>query len=449
MLIKTGKGVSRRRVLRGMLQGGAVAVALPLLDVFLNEHGSALANGLPLPARYGSWFWGLGIDEAIFTPPTVGSNYELTHQLSPLGELRRHVNVFTNFNVLTDGKPNLCHFTGWVALRSGSVPAARGHLPGPSLDVAIADAISAGTRFRSIDLTATGVVRDSYSFRSADAINSPEISPVEFYKKMFGPEFQDPNSPTFTPDPQVMLHKSVLSGVADEIKRVERELGHSDRQRMDQYLTSVRELESRLNLQLQKPAPAPHCAVPEMPEDIAKGLDVSVVVERHRSMTDLLVMALACNQTKVFNMVCSDSTSALTRTGSERTHHILTHEEPVDPDTGIQPLSSWFVQRSMEEWAYFVGALAKTPEGDGSLLDHSLVYAHSDCRFAKTHSLDGIPMFTAGRLNGRVKTGLHIDGNGQPATRLGYTVQRLFDVPLSDWGGESLRTSREIGEILA
>ncbi|HUH36509.1 MAG TPA: hypothetical protein VL027_01060, partial [Spongiibacteraceae bacterium] len=125
------------------------------------------------------------------------------------------------------------------------------------------------------------------------------------------------------------------------------------------------------------------------------------------------------------------------------------HEEGVDPDTGLQPQSSWFVQRSMEEWAYFVGALAKMPEGDGSLLDNTLVYAHTDCRFAKTHSLDGIPMFTAGRLNGLVKTGLHIDGNGDAGTRLGYTIQRLFGVPLADWGQGSLRTSSAITEMLA
>lgn len=438
----------RRRILKGMLQGGAVALSLPLLDVFLNSNGTALASNAPLPTRFGTWFWGLGIDEAIFVPQTVGANYELTRQLAPLGDLRKHVNLFTNFNVVTDGKPNLCHFTGWVALRSGAVPSARGDLPGQSLDIPIGDMISGGTRFRSLELAATGVPRDSYSFRSADAINPPAISPLEFYRKIFGPEFQDPNSDTFTPDPRIMLRKSVLSGVIDEIKQVEGTLGQADKQRLDYYLTSVRELENRLELQLQKPQPVPHCAVPQAPAELAKGLDVELVVERHRLMTDMLVMALTCNQSRVFNMVCFDSFSAATREGSERTHHILTHEEGVDPDTGLQPQSSWFVQRSMEEWAYFVGALAKAPEGDGSLLDNTLVYGHTDCRFAKTHSLDGIPMFTAGSLGGRVKTGLHVDGNGDAGTRLGYTIQRLFGVPLASWGQGSLRTSNAISEML-
>lgn len=450
MLIKRSKtNVTRRRVLKGMLHGSAISVSLPLLDIFLNDNGSAMASNAALPSRFGTWFWGLGIDEAIFVPPTTGAGYELTQQMAPLGDLKKHINVYTNFNVTTDGKPNLCHYTGWVALRCGAVPAARGDLPGQSLDIPIADIIGGGTRFRSLNLAATGVPRDSYSFRNSNAINPPEVSPLGFYQKMFGSEFQDPNSNNFQADPRTLLRKSVLSGVVDDIKQVEATLGQADRHRLDDYLNSVRELEKRLELQLQKPPSAPFCKVPTPPAEHEKGLNVDVVSERHRLMTDILVMALSCNQSRVFNMVCSDSFSALTRQGSERTHHILTHEEAMDPDTGTQPQSSWFVQRSMQEWAYFVNALANTPEGDGSLLDNTLVYAHSDCRFAKTHSLDGIPMFTAGGLNGRVKTGLHIDGNGDSGTRLGYTIQRLFGVPLDSWGQGSLRTSNAISEILA
>jgi hypothetical protein len=82
------------------------------------------------------------------------------------------------------------------------------------------------------------------------------------------------------------------------------------------------------------------------------------------------------------------------------------------------------------------------------LLDRSLIYAHSDTEYAKVHSLDGIPMMTAGRANGRVKTGLHIDGQGDPATRLGYTLQRVMGLQSSSWGTGSMNTNKEIGEIL-
>jgi hypothetical protein len=449
MLLKT-KVTSRRRVLRGMLNGVAVTVALPFLDTFLNENGTAMAStGAPLPERFGTWFWGLGVDPSVFTPKTVGANFEITPELKPLEKIKQHLNVFTNFDVMTDGKPNLCHYTGWVALRTGTVPAGRGSLPGQSLDVAIANAIGTGTRFRSLNMAATGEPRDSYSFVSADAINPPEISAVDLYRKIFGADFQDPNSPNFEPNPKIMMRKSVLSGVGEERKDLERGLCTADKARLDQYYTSIRELENRLALQLQKPPPAPMCKVPGQPKELIVGKDAELVSSRHRAMTDLLVMALICNQTKVFNMVYSDSGSSLTRQGLDKTHHAVTHEEPVDPEKGYQLTSSWFLGQAFKEWGYFLEKLAAAPEGDGSLLDHCLVYAHSDCQVAKIHSITSIPMFTAGNLYGKVRTGLHIDGQAQAGTRLGLTLQRLMGVPVGSWGTGSMTATQEISEIIA
>ena len=449
MLIKR-IAIDRRQVLRGMLGGGAVAVSLPFLELFLNESGTALAaTGQPLPLRFGTWFWGLGCDPGVFKPKTVGPLTELPTQLQALDKVKQHVNVFTNFDVLTDGAPNLCHFTGWVALRTGGVPQGRGGIPGASLDTAITEVIGGGTRFRSLQLAATGAPRDSYSYVSAQAVNPPEISAAELYAKIFGPDFQDPNSPSFTPNPRIMMRKSVLSAVGEQRKVFESGLGTEDRARLDQYFTSVREIENRLELQLQKPPPAPNCKHPGELRDMPIGVDVELVSKRHRAMTDLLAMALICNQTKVFNMLYSDSGSSLTRKGLDKSHHAFTHEEPTDPATGHQNNSYNFVMDAMKEWAYFVEKLASTPEGDGSLLDRCLVYAHSDCEVAKVHSLPSIPMFTAGKLNGKVKTGLHVDGKAQPGTRLGLTIQRLMDVPIGTWGTKSMKVNQEIGEIIA
>ncbi|MDB5819221.1 MAG: hypothetical protein JWQ11_2861 [Rhizobacter sp.] len=449
MLIKSDN-FSRRRLLRGSLQGAAVAVALPYLDIFLNDSGTAFAaTGQALPTRFGTWFWGLGVDPVPFTPKTIGAMAELPPQLAPLAKVKDYLNVFTNYNVLTDGRPNLCHYTGWVALRTGSAPGGRGLLPGQSLDVAIADVIGGGSRFRMLNMAATGVPRDSYSFRSGDAVNPPEISAVELYQKLFGVEFQDPNSPNFTPDPRLMVRKSVLSGVGEQRADFEKGLGAADKARLDQYYTSVRELESRLELQLQKPPAAPDCKLPTAaPKEVPVGLDVELVSARHRAMTDLLAMALICNQTKVFNMVYSDSGSSLARKGVDKTHHIVTHEEPVDPVLGYQPTASKFVGEAMKEWGYFVEKLATSQEGAGSLLDNTLVYAHTDCQIAKVHSIDGIPMMTAGRAGGRIKSGLHIDGKGQAGTRLGLTLQRAYGLPVASWGTQSMEASQEIGDIL-
>lgn len=450
MLIKT-KTYSRRRVLRGLLEGSVIAVSLPFLNLFLNDNGTALAaSNSPVPTRFGTWFWGLGMNPRVFIPKKVGADFDLPEEIASLKNIRQHLNLFTNFKIPTDSNPNLCHQSGWVALRCGSTPKGRRDLPNESLDIPIASAIGDGSRFRILNLAATGNPRDSYSFRGPNAINPPEISAVEVYQKLFGAGFQDPNSSVFTADPGTVVRKSVLSAVLEDSKEFYKKLGASDKARLDQHFTALRELEGRLELQLKKPPPALSCAKPpQSPEEIQVGLDYRFVEDRHKAMTDLLVMALACNQTKVFNMLYSNSSSSLTREGLSGVHHSLTHEELIDDELGIQVQSSWFLREAFKSFAYFVEALERQPEGDGSLLDHTLVYAHSDNESAKTHVLDGTPMFTAGGASGRLKTGLHIDGKGDVATRLGYTVQRVMGLTIGEWGGGSLRTSREISEILA
>ena len=121
MLIKT-KPFSRRRVLRGMLNGSLVAVSLPFLDCFLNENGTALAaTNSPLPTRFGTWFWGLGMNAPAFTPKKVGADFDLPDEIASLKDVKQYLNLFTNFTIPTDTNPNLCHHSGWVALRCGSI----------------------------------------------------------------------------------------------------------------------------------------------------------------------------------------------------------------------------------------------------------------------------------------------------------------------------------------
>lgn len=441
--------LSRRRVLRGMLNGSVVTIALPFFDCFLNENGTALASGAPIPQRFGTWSWGLGMSEAIFVPKNTGANYDLPPEIASLAPIQEHINLFTNFHVFKDAAPNLCHHSGWVILRSGIAPFTAENRPGETIDVSIARKIGNATRFRSLSATATGDVRDSFSYENGNSVNAPEWSPLRFYQRLFGSDFQDPNAEEFTPDPKVMVRKSSLSTVLDETRALNKNLGVEDRARLDQYFTGLRDLERRFDLQLKKPDPREACIVTDRPRDLPSGLDAHLVAKRHRIMTDLMLMAIACDQTRVFNMFYASAFSATTKPGYDKPHHTATHEEAVDEDLQCQPNVSWYTQRAMEEWAYYVGALANFQEGDGSLLDNSLIYATTDQSFAKIHGIEGIPMFSAGRAGGKVKTGLHIDGGGSPGCRLGYTALRLMGVDVPSWGDQSNNTSSEIGEILA
>ena len=442
--------LSRRRVLRGMLNGGAVTLGLPLLNCFLNDSGTALASGAPLPLRFGTWFWGLGMNSSVFVPKTVGANYDLPEELSALEPVRQHINLYTNFNAFRDSAPNLCHYSGWIILRTGSTPIGPEDRPGETIDVTIARAISRTTRFQTVNATANGDVRTSFSYENANSINASEASPLDFYKKIFGPTYQDPNASTFTPNPRVMARKSVLSGVLDQTRQLSKMVGSDDRVRLEQYYSDLRDLERQMDLQLTKPEPIASChPVAEPQADPKASVDSTAGAERHRMLTDLMVMAVACDQTRVCNMAYSAAFASTTKAGYEKPHHTCTHEEPIDQSIGYQPTASWFLRRSMESWAYFVEAFTKVKEGDGTLLDNMLIYASTDTAWARIHSLDGIPLFTAGRAGGRIKSGLHVDGAAGPGARVGYTALKTFGLDATSWGTKSNATSKPIEEILA
>jgi len=442
--------LTRRSVLRGIVGGTAVNIALPLLNCFLNENGTALASGAPMPVRFGTWGWGLGMNSGIFVPKKYGADFDLPEEISALAPIRQHINLITNTQAFRDNYQNLCHYTGWVIARTGCAPKDTRDIPGETIDVTIANQIGSTTRFKSLTATATGDVRNTYSYENSNTPNAPEWSPLQFYTRLFGPDFPDPNAASFTPDPRIMVRKSVLSGVMDETKGLMKQVGSDDRARLDQYFTGLRHLEQQFQQRLEKPEPIAACVVPKGIEvDPAMGQEQEMVTLRHRMMTDLLVMALACDQTRVFNMAYTNANSSTIKPGYEKPHHTTTHEEPLDMALGYQPTASWFTRRAMESWAYFVDAFTKVKEGDGTLLDNVFIYGTTDHGYARTHSLDHIPVFTAGRAGGKVKTGLHIDGKGMAGTRVGYTALKLMGVDKPSWGVNSNNTSQEFSEILA
>ena len=440
--------LNRRRVLRGVLNGGAVTVGLPLLNVFLNGNGNALADGKPMPVRFGTWFWGLGMSKSIFVPKTTGANYEITEEMEALKDVKKHFNVFTNLTAYRDGA-FFCHYTGWVVARAGASPVLNNQAPGETVDVTVANQIGRTTRFKSLTATATGDVRSVVSYENATTPNPSEASPLNFYTRLFGPDFQDPNAPTFTPSPRVMVRKSALSAVSDQIQELNKKVGAEDKVRLDQYFTGLRHLEQQFDQQLTKPEPLAACHPAKAPKEDAKLGNLAELVQiRHNMMTDLLVMAVACDQTRVFNMAFSNASSNTTKPGYDKPHHTCTHEEPRDEKLGYQPNASWYVRRSMESLAYFIGAFAKVKEGDGTLIDNVLIQANTDVSNARVHSLEEMPAFTAGRAGGKVKTGLHIDGKGGQITRMAYTSMKVLGLDINSWGTKSNQASKEISEML-
>jgi len=333
-----------------------------------------------------------------------------------------------------------------MAILTGDVPRESPNYA--SLDSIIADQIGSRTRFRSLEVTGTGKPTDSLSRRSASVLNPAEISPAALYTRVFGPDFRDPNAADFKPDPKVMVRRSVLSGVTEQREALLKQVGASDRNRLDEYFTALRQLEQQLDLQLQKPAPLEACSASAQPTDATIGTEIDNVVANHKLFAQVLAHAMACDQTHVMNVVFGEATSPLRRPGSAMTHHILTHEEPTDDKLGYQPQATYFMGRIMESLANYLETFDSIKEGDHTLLDRTLLLAHSETGHAKIHALENIPMFICGRANGKIKTGMHVSAQGEPVTRVGFTIQQALGVPVENWGTLSLNTSKPVGEIL-
>src|SRR5579862_209757 len=443
------KNLSRRQVMRGMLAGSAVTVGLPLLECFLNENGTAYAaTGAALTPCFGSWFFGLGLTPGLWRPKQTGNKYSLPDHIKALEPIQAKINLFSGMQVFLDGKVNQNHYSGAQGQMTGMV-SRTGSEYSTSLDQIIADQIGQRSRFRSIEVDCAGDRRATWSARGSNGMNPSEISPIALYTRIFGPEFKDPNAANFVPDPAVMVRHSVLSGVTDERAALMRKVSAADRARLDEYFSSVRDLEQKLGNELEKPAPLPAWTVPQQPGSENIGTLVEQTETLNRQFAQLIAHALACGQTQVFNVTMGSSFSPLRKEGTTSGYHQLTHEEPVDGTLGYQVQSKWLAEKHMSFLADFVQTLDSIREGDGTLLDRTIVFGFTDHGEARLHSMKNYPVFTAGSGGGRMKTGYHLSAQGDAVTRVGLTIMQALSIPNSGrWGTESNQVTRAFNEVL-
>jgi hypothetical protein len=436
--------LTRRSLLRGTIGGAAVTVGLPLLNCFLDSKGTALAStGAALPPCFGHWYQALGLNPGMWAPKKVGANYENNLQFKILDPFKDRINIFSGMRYFLDGRPHETHTSTLQIATTGAM--FDGGKIGPSLDSKIADVIGKRSRFRSLEVAFDGS-RASWSRRSGASVNPSEGSPVNLYKRLFGPEFRDPNGGDFTPDPVVMARRSVLSYVTDQRKDLIAQLDSEDRARLDEYFTSVREIEQQLDIEMQKPAPMPSCSVPGTPDEAKPSNVVEDIFTNSHLMALLIAHAMACGQTQVFNV----NAGALfwRYAGSPYNWHMATHEEAIDQKVGYQKQVFEFVTNANKIFFDFLSVLDSVREGPNTLLDRTLVLWQTDHADARTHSIEDIPILTAGGAGGRIKTGIHYASAGDPVTRVGLTVQQAFGVPLNAWGSHSNETSKTITEIM-
>lgn len=440
---------NRRRVLKGFMGGAAVTVGLPLLDCMLNTNGDALAaSGARIPPRLCTWFWGLGVGEGEWQPKTAGTNWELPRQFKAMEPLKKKVNLFSGGEVLLEGGSNTTHFTGVQGLMTGTVSGSASNYY-RSLDTIIGDVIGQGTRFRSIEVACNGDAKATWSARETGGRQPAEVSPLKLYTRIFGPEFVDPNAAEFVPDPEVMVRRSALSAVSDQRQRLMSNVGATDKAKLDNYFTSLRSLEQKLEVQLQKPERLPACSKPKQPgEDGPVSTLATDAMRTHDLFAQLLAHALACGQTRVTNLCVSQGMSGLRREGDSTSHHSYTHEEAIDPSLGYQVKCDWFQNVILQGLYTFAKTLDDIQEGDQTLLDRTVVFGFTDHGAPRLHSVRNYPVLTIGGGGGRLKTGVHVAARGDLVTRVGFTVMQALGVGLGAWGTGANRVTRPYTEVL-
>jgi len=477
--------ISRRTLLRGAAAGIGAAVGLPILEAILSGNGDTLAAGTPLPVRFGEFYWGNGVNIGNWYPSATGASWQLTPLLMPLSNVKSYVSVVSG-TVVYISYAVTGHMGSLQSITSGVLGTPQGGLnhayAGPTMDVAIADKIGTTTRFKSLHLGVAstdtsdadfGAVAKSISHNGPNSPNLPEYDPIALYDRIFGSGFSLPGAPDAGVS-QVTLaaRMSVLDLVTADTKALQAKLGANDRHRLDQHLQGVADLEKQLS---GSGVPMPGtgaCMQPARPASSYPAIDAQQIQweSLNAAQTDLLVYALACDQTRVFTYrfsPCNDYTvypgfptfkidPTTTDTGTSM--HAFTHYEG-----GDQPNVQTCATFSISKLGNLLERLMALQEGAGNLLDNCAILGFTECTEGRTHNAHeqpGIPMLIAGRAGGRlVYPGIHykspLQGDASGVTKgrnvscVPLTLMQAIGAGIATWGQDAGRATKVISELLA
>jgi hypothetical protein len=428
--------INRRRFLRNSLTGAATIIGMPLLQWHMDAMPKAMASEGLFPKRFGMFLWGNGVIPQAWVPENTGRDYTPSYLLEPLQSVKDLVTVITGTEVKV---PNVePHFSGQAGILTGSpllMKADGGHtMPTATIDQQIAQVIGGDTRFRSIEFGARA--QRPMSYNGPDNPNPVEASPFALYERIFGAEFREPGDDS-EPDPRIALRRSVLDSVTADVARFNQRLGAADRIRLDQHLTSVREIENRLARLAETPANLAACQRPDLPEDEFPDIGGRPQIqELNRALVDICALAMACDQTRVISNIITTPTNNLLLAQITAGHHQLTHDEP-----GDQPMVQSVVRQMMEEYAYMVQAFQNIPEGDGTLLDSCVLLGTTEISYGRTHGLDEFPILYAGSGGGRLLQGSHIRSEvSDNSSQVILSMKRALGINAASHGTESSYT---------
>ena len=400
----TKTSLSRRAILRGM----GASLALPFLDAMV-PAATALARTAATPAlRFGAVFIPMGERPGFWTPKTVGAGFEFSPILKPLESLRDSLVVVSGLDRPSGGTHAVSTAT-WLTGSSPKRTEAEDFLAGISLDQVIAQTIGRDTVFPSLEISTEdqagyiGACDVGYSctYMSTISWKGPttplpmERNPRVVFERLFG-------RPGTAAERVARMKgdQSILDSVRGDVASLHRDLGARDRVRLGEYLDHVREIEQRIE-RAERQATS-NITIPEAPVGIPPAFEDHVQL-----MFELMAVAYETDLTRVFSFMMNREASQLVFPNigiNEPWHHISHHGNDSEKLAALVKINTWQIGL----FGKFLERLKNTPDGDGSLLDHSVILWGSGMSDSNSHSAVDVPLLLAGKAAGRLKGDRHI-----------------------------------------
>ena len=444
-MIITKKALPRRTFLRGL----GATMALPLLDSMVPALAAATTTSAQSPTRLSFVYVPNGMIMNQWTPKELGSQYQLTKIMEPLAPFRDDMLVLSG----------LAHNTGWALEGEGPGEHARASATfltavhpkktegadlraGTSIDQIVAREFGKHTQLASLELAldsteVVGTCDTGYSCAYSNTLcwSSPtapvpmENKPRAVFERLFGD--------SDTTDPAQLRarrqkDRSILDLVTQDVSRLVKRLGSKDRAKLTQYLDSIRDIERRIQIAEQQ-------TDRELPS-VERPVGIPSTFTAHcKLMMDLQVLAYQTDMTRVitFMMGREQNTRVYNELGIQDSYHPLSHHQN-NPVKVAQVLQIDILHSQM--FAYFLEKMRSTPDGDGSLLDHSMIVYGSSLSDGNLHVHNDLPILLVGGGAGQIKGGRHLRyPDDTPTANLFLTLLDKLEIPLENFGDSTGR----------
>ncbi len=389
----TKKHISRRTVLRG----AGACIALPLLDA-MNPAGVAWANTAAGKVPHRMAFVGFphGAVMSKWSPEQAGRDYAMSPILEPLAPFREQMTIVSGLRNKPAESPEPHAFIErtWLSCVSPKDAGVIGPEAGVTADQLAARHFGQDTRLPSLELT-TAQRGAQLSWRTPTQSLPQEVNPRAVFYKLFGQGDTDEER-------QLIMREtgSILDRVTQQAARLQAKLGAQDKASVDVYLDSVREIERRLQMAQEQDMAA--LDIPDAPVGVPNDLDA-----HFRLMFDLMALAFQADLTRIitFSMDREASMRTYNNIGISEAFHPLSHHgsDPAKLDR-LAVIQKYHT----ELFAEFVAKLAEAEEGDGTVLDHSMIVFGSNMSDSNRHDNDPLPTAILGRGHGKIKGGQHL-----------------------------------------